>query len=260
MAQLLKPLIEKLIGALLLISLSQITLAAGPRAKDLYIKLGGGILTPTFEMKEGYLHGVDGPPLGSTTTSLGGETAFFTIIGTTDDIENRIENKSILALGGSAGYQLNSQLGIEVHINLGFINFALRDTFVDALISEGKEAAGTVHLLPPPLLPVGLSLTYSPFPNQMLSPYLGVGGLLALLDNRRAGSPPTDIITWNGAPELGVLIHGGLHLDISKDWFAYLDIKYGYVEEPDIIGKNGDPVPVDFFEFRHFSVGGGKRF
>lgn len=252
---------KQILASMLLVALTtQASFAAGPRAKDIYVKMGAGILTPTFDMKEGALYGVDGPPLGTPNTFPGSDVVQFTVIGATNDIENRIENKQILALGGGAGYQFNPYIGVELHINVGFPNIAIRDVYVDDLLAEGKETAGTVHILTPHLLPIGATVTFSPLPNAFISPYVGAGGLIALLDNRRAGSPATDLITWDGAPSLGVMFQAGAYMDINKDWFAFVDIMYGYVDEPDIEGKDGEPVAIDFFDFRHFSVGAGMRF
>jgi len=253
--------LKQILCSMLLATLAtQASFAAGPRAKDIYVKLGGGILTPTFKLKSGEPFGIDGPPLGVTNTTRGGTTELLNITGSSDNLQNRIENKQILALGGGAGYQFNSYVGAELHLNVGFPNIAVRDIFLDDILAEGKETAGTVHILTPHLLPVGASITLSPLPNAFISPYVGFGGILALLDNRRAGSPATDIITWDGGADIGILIHGGANMDITKDLYAYVDIKYGYIDEPEIKGKNGESVAVDYFDFRHFSVGVGMRF
>ncbi|PCJ20938.1 MAG: hypothetical protein COB04_03465 [Gammaproteobacteria bacterium] len=260
MSKNLKRWLQKLFTVTLLLILTQTSFAAGPRAKDLYFKVGAGVFTPTFDLLDGYRFGIDGPPTGVTNTTLGGETTIFSIVGTSDDLNNRIENKQILSMGGSAGYQINPHIGVELHLNFGFITIALRDTFVDSLFVEGAENAGTSHIPPPALLPIGATITYSPFPSALISPYIGLGGVLALLDNRRAGSPPTDLAILDGGGEFGVLVHGGFHLNITKDWFAFLDVKYGYIDQPNINDRGGQAVPVDFFDFRHFSVGAAKRF
>ena len=253
--------LKQILYSMLLVAMTtQASFAAGPRAKDIYVKMGAGIMTPTFKMKEGELYGVDGPPLGTDNTLVGGGNVLVNVHGASDNLENRIENKQILALGGGAGYQINPYLGVELHLNVGFPNIAVRDIYVDDLVAEGKETAGTVHILTPHLLPVGATVTFSPLPNAFVSPYVGAGGILALLNNRRAGSPATDLITWDGAPSLGIMFQAGAYMDINKDWFAFVDIMYGYVDEPDIEGKDGEPVAVEFFDFRHFSVGAGMRF
>ena len=48
-------------------------------------------------MKDGYQFSVDGPSLGTPNTLPGNDEVLFTVIGATNDVENRIENKSILA-------------------------------------------------------------------------------------------------------------------------------------------------------------------
>jgi opacity protein-like surface antigen len=49
-------------------------------------------------------------------------------------------------------------------------------------------------------------------------------------------------------------------LDVSDDWYAFADIRYGRIDSPDIKDRFGDKVPLDKFEFRQFKFGVGYRF
>lgn len=246
---------------LLSLTLIPTSYAAGPRARDFYLNMGGGVFSPNFVMKSGAEFGVDGPPAGLTLgLDLGIDIPGLNIAAVTNDQSGRPENKQILSFGGSGGYKLNRYLAAEVHITLGFPNIQVRDIYGDDVVEEDGGTTGKVHILSPDLLPVGASVLFSPLPDAFISPYVGFGGVLALLDDRRAGGAPTDILIWDGGAEIGFLAHVGAYMDINKDWFAFVDIKYAVVDEPEMDDKFGNPVPIDRFEFRYFNLGGGLRF
>lgn len=232
--------------------------AAGPRAKDYYLNLGGGVFSPNFIMKKNAQFGVDGRPAGLTIEINGIPTV--NIGAVSNDQSGRPENKQILSFGGGGGYKLNHYLAAELHLSLGFPNIQARDIYGDDVVEEDGGTTGKVHILTPDLLPIGASLVFSPLPDAFISPYFGFGGILALLDDRRAGSAATDYLIVPGGAEYGFLVHVGAFMDINKDWFAFVDIKYALIEEPEIDDKFGEPVPIERFEFRYFNLGGGLRF
>lgn len=251
-----------LLGILLLILSIGSANAAGPRPKDVYLNLGGGVFTPEFTLTPNKIvDRVDGE--SSVTTiilPLIGSVPLIGLTGDTDNDTRRPENRTILSLDASLGYKYNRHFGIEINLDLGFPNILVRDLGIDNLLASDSNSSGRVQILAPELLPVGASLYYTPAPDFLISPYFGLGAMMVFLNNRRASSSATEILILEGNVEFGWMFQAGAHVDISQDWFGFFDIKYANIDEPQFETEQGIPAPVDKLEIRHIRVGIGLRF
>lgn len=237
--------------------------AAGPRPKDLYLNLGGGVFSPTFTLApDAIVDRVDGelgvstlliPLIGPVPLQLG-------LAGQTDNAVSRPENRTILSLDGSLGYKYNRLFGVEINLDLGFPNILIRDVGLGNVLASDTNSTGRIQILAPELLPIGASIYYTPYPDFLVSPYFGFGGMVVFLNNRRASSSATEVLIIEGDVEFGWMLQAGAHLDISQDWFGFFDIKYANIDEPQFETEQGIPAPVDSLEIRHIRVGVGLRF
>ncbi len=236
--------------------------AAGPRPKDLYLNLGGGVFTPTFTLApKAIVDRVDGE-LGVTSIVLPllGSISLIGLAGTTDNDVSRPENRTILSLDSSLGYKYNRRFGVEINLDLGFPNILIRDVGIDNVLASDTNSTGRIQILAPDLLPIGASIYYTPYPDFLISPYFGFGGMVVFLNNRRASSTATEVLIIEGDVEFGWMLQAGAHVDISQDWFGFFDVKYANIDEPQFETEQGIPAPVDSLEIRHIRVGVGLRF
>ena len=246
---------------------STFSFAAGPRPKDFYLNLGGGIFTPDFVLnKNTTLEGVDGE---SDITYLAISVPFvgvdqpLRLVGLTadgDTAKNQPENRSILSLGGVLGYKYNRHFNFEAHLDLGFPNILIKDVHLGNILDADTQSTGRIHILAPDLLPIGASVTYTLLPDAIISPYVGAGVLIAMLDNRRAQNEATDILVIDGGVEIGYLVHAGAYMDLSNTWYGFADFKFASIDSPDFTTRQGIPAPVDRMDIRHIRVGAGIRF
>jgi len=255
-------------GLFLLVGLcSSVSFAAGPRPKDFYLNLGGGIFTPDFVLnKNTSLEGVDGD---SAVTFVGISVPYvgvdkpLTLVGLAADGDtagNQPENRSILSLGGVLGYKYNRNFNFEAHLDLGFPVILIKDLHLANILDQDTQQAATVRILAPDLLPIGASVTYTLLPDALISPYVGVGAIIAMLDNRRAHNEATDILVIDGGVEIGYLIHAGAFMDLSNIWYGFADFKFASIDSPDFTTRQGISAPVDRLDIRHIRVGAGMRF
>lgn len=261
---------------IILLSLfSSLSDAAGPRPKDIYLNLGGGIFSPTFtidpdnvvKFEDGDFSrefGVDGLPTISylSIPLIGPVPLQVGLSGITDDPGGgtRPENRSILSLDASLGYKYNRWVGAEINIDLGFPLIQIRDVGLDDVVSSDNESTGRIHINAPDLLPIGATIFFTPVPDFIVSPYFGVGGVMVFLNNNRAHSTATEVLVVEGDVEFGWMLQFGVHLDISTDWFGFFDVKYANIDEPELETNQGTPAYVESLEFRHIRVGAGLRF
>ena len=259
---------KSLLSSLIILSLSaSFSYAAGPRPKDFYLMMGGGVFSPDFVLnKNASVSNVDGPSaqsiIGASLPFLGlnQPLQIIGLSGGSDWSEGRPENQTILSLGGGLGFKYNRYFGIEAHLDLGFPNILVKDVNVGNALGDSAEHLGRVHILAPDLLPIGASIIYTPIPDFIVSPYIGIGGLIALLDNRRAQSQPTDILVVDGGIEFGYMIHAGAHLDMGNEWFGFFDMKFASINSPEFSTRRGIAAPVNRLDMRHIRVGAALRF
>ncbi len=246
---------------------SSVVFAAGPRPKDFYLNLGGGVFSPDFVLeRNATVKGVDGD---SAITFVGISVPFVGVdqplqlvglYGDGDVAKGRPENRPILSLGAVLGYKYNDYFGLEAHLDLGFPNILIRDVQLGNVLESDTQSTGRIQILAPELLPIGASIVYTPIPDYIVSPYIGVGAMIALLDNRRAQSQPTDIMILDGGISYGYIVHAGAYLDLSNTWFGFFDVKYASIPDPKFTTRQNEPAPVAELNIRHIRVGAGIRF
>ncbi|MBV1871276.1 MAG: hypothetical protein KUG83_01890 [Gammaproteobacteria bacterium] len=256
-----------LVITLVLSLCSSYSYSAGPKARDFYLLLGGGVFSPEFVLdKNTSLEGVDGE---SDITYLAISVPFvgvnqpLQLIGLTTDGDtqpNQPENRSILSLGGALGYKYNRHISFEAHLDLGFPNILIKDVHLAGILDTDTQTTGRIHILAPNLLPIGVSATYTFLPDGIISPYIGGGALIALLHNRRLDNEATEILTIDGGVEIGYLLHAGAYIDLTNTRFGFFDLKYASIDNPEFTTRQGIPAPVERINIRHIRVGLGIRF
>jgi len=243
--------------------------AAGPRAGSAYISYGVGFFNPEFTLgpqgqnqiiKDVKNSGIDAnarQSLGVTLVLLGMPFKInVPLEGTSDANLPPPENRGILSLGGTAGYQFTDHWSAELGLDLGFPTIDLRGPLVGRVVGNTGEDLN-IKVMPPSLLPITLTGIYTFLPYARVSPYVGFGPMLAILDNRRSYTSATDVIALEGGVEIGYAVHAGVKLEFSDEWFGYFDAKYGRIDSPDIEDHDGKRVDVDKFEVRQLRFGIG---
>lgn len=261
--------VQALVLTLMLSTLLQPAQAAGPRAGSAYISYGLGFFNPEFTLsRQGQQQiiddvknsGIDASArqsLGITLVLLGVPFKVnVPLEGQSDANLPPPENRGILSLGGTAGYQFTDHWSAELGLDLGFPTIDLRGPLVGRVISNDQQSLN-VKVMPPTLLPITVTGIYTFLPYARVSPYVGFGPMLAILDNRRSYTSATDVIALEGGVEIGYAVHAGVKLEFSDEWFGYFDAKYGRIDSPDIEDHNGKPVDVDKFEVRQLRFGIG---
>jgi len=248
------------LSVLILLLFSLDAYAAGSKMGQFYLNLGGGAFGPQFTLKAG---SIDGPPgqaeISAILPGSSGDPVPLIGLETSSDSEVPIkpENLDMISLGGVFGYQITDEFGAEVGLDLSMIEIDLQNVYVIQDILPGNPDSIPLQIMPPDILPISFSGIYTLFPSARVSPYIGFGVMLALLDNRRANSVATDVVVIDGGLELGYIIHAGIKLDVSEGMYAFADFKYGSVSNPDIDDRFGKPVSVEKFEVRHMRFGIG---
>jgi len=253
-----------MLGALL-----QPAQAAGPRAGSAYISYGLGLFNPEFTLsQQGQQQiiddvknsGIDAnarQSLGITLVLLGMPFKVnVPLEGQSDANLPPPENRGILSLGGTAGYQFTDHWSAELGLDLGFPTIDLRGPLIGRVVGNDQQTLN-VKVMPPTLLPITVTGIYTFLPYARVSPYVGFGPMLAILDNRRSYTSATDVIALEGGVEIGYAVHAGVKLEFSDEWFGYFDAKYGRIDSPDIKDHAGHPVDVDKFEVRQLRFGIG---
>ncbi|MBL4606604.1 MAG: hypothetical protein JKY01_02100 [Pseudomonadales bacterium] len=251
---------KAIVSVLVLLLCSLNSYAAGPKMGQFYLNLGGGAFGPQFTLRAG---SIDGPP-GQIDISVilpGSNGNPVPLIGletdTTTDILIKPENRDMISLGAVFGYQITDEFGAELGLDLSMIEIDVQNLYIIQDILPGNPESINIQILPPDLLPITFSGIYTLFPSSRVSPYIGFGAMLALLDNRRANSVATDVVVIDGGIELGYIMHAGIKMDISEGMYAFADFKYGRVSNPSIDDRFGTAISVEKFEVRHMRFGVG---
>jgi outer membrane protein W len=243
--------------------------AAGPRAGSAYISYGLGFFNPEFTLsQQGQQQiiadvknsGIDAnarQSLGITLVLLGVPFKVnVPLEGQSDANLPPPENRGILSLGGTAGYMFTDHWSAELGLDLGFPTIDLRGPLIGRVVSNGSDTLD-VKVMPPTLLPITVTGVYTFLPYARVSPYVGFGPMLAILDNRRSYTSATDVIALQGGVDVGYAVHAGVKLEFSDEWFGYFDAKYGRIDNPHIEDHDGKSVGVDKFEVRQLRFGIG---
>lgn len=253
--------LKSVFGAIAALSVAFDSSAAGAKMGDFYLQLGGGAFAPMFTLQTA--GSIDGPPGQTTiyaTLPNGGGTPI-PLIGlefeTDEEQLIKPENRSMISLGGVFGYQVTDEFSAEIGLDLAMLEIDVQNLYILKDVLPGNPETINIQILPPDLLPITFSGVYTFFPSARVSPYIGFGAMMAMLDNRRAPNTATNIVVLDGGVEFGYIAHAGLKLDVSEGMYAFADFKYGRISNPDIKDRFGTPVSVEKFEVRHMRFGIG---
>lgn len=250
----------------LVVFLPSVSFAAGPRMGEIYLGVGGGIFAPRFDVSCSQATCLNPAPLGSLGIVVGEAVGVAPLsvtlgAGETQDTDKQTENLEMISLDVVIGYQVTDEFSAELGIDLSFITIDVEGLEVPR-IGAGSPDALALQVMPPELLPITFSGVYTLFPQSRVSPYLGFGAMLALIDTNthQSAADVNDLLTLEGGLELGYLAHAGIKLDISKSRYVFFEVKYGRISSPDLTNRHGINVDIEKFEVRHIKFGLGYPF
>lgn len=237
--------------------------AAGPRAGDVYLQLGGGIYGPEFDIEEGGPPTLQGGPeeavLGIGLRN-GRQLIGIGLSGSTVETDSDTpENVDLIAFGATVGYKFTDHLGAEIAIDVVFPEIQINDVGGGDVIG-GDGGAGEVSILQPGILPIALTGIWTFMPDALISPYLGAGVIVTNFDSQRAFFSSGDILELNTGPEFGPIGKAGLYVTPGQDTFFFFEGQYQYIDEPEIRDRDGNDVPVNNFEGLYLKFGVGYTF
>ncbi|NCU00312.1 hypothetical protein GXC69_02160 [Candidatus Macondimonas diazotrophica] len=231
--------------------------AAGPRAGEFYVQLGGGVFGPKFNLAEdAQVERVDGPQ-ETSTLSIGRFIDIQLSGDTGESREERPENVDVIAFGGSLGYKFTDRIGAEIDLDIIFPEIQINDVGAGDVIG-GDNNAGEVNVLQPGILPVAVSAIYTFSPESLVSPYIGLGPLIGNFREGRAWMDSGDLLKVQGSMKIGIVGKVGVLLTVSQASYLFVEGRYGYIDSPEVRDRQGEEVKVDSFEM--ISVKGGVGF
>lgn len=231
--------------------------AAGPRAGEFYVQLGGGFFGPKFDLGEnaGVVR-ADGPQ--ETSTIAIARILKIQISGDTRETrEERPENVDVIAFGGTLGYKFTDRIGAEVDLDIIFPEIQINDVGAGDVIG-GDNNAGEVNILQPGILPVAITAIYTFAPEALVSPYVGLGPLIGNFRTGRAWTDSGDLLKLQGSTEIGIVGKLGVLLTLSQASYFFVEGRYGYIDSPEVRDRQGQKVDVESFDT--LSVKGGVGF
>lgn len=233
--------------------------AAGPRAGEFYVQLGGGFFGPKFNLGDdaGVVR-VDGPQ--ETSTIAIARILKIQISGNTNETrEERPENVDVIAFGGTLGYKFTDHIGAEVDLDIIFPEIQINDAGGGDVIG-GDNNAGEVNVLQPGILPVAITAIYNFAPEALISPYVGLGPLVGNFRNGRAWTDSGDLLKLQGSTEIGIVGKAGLLLTLSQASYFFVEGRYGYIDSPEVRDRQGKTVDVESFDSLSLKGGVGFHF
>ncbi|PCJ20939.1 MAG: hypothetical protein COB04_03470 [Gammaproteobacteria bacterium] len=237
--------------------------AAGPRMGEVYLGVGSGFYAPKFDVSGTFNTALNPPPLATVTIALPNGISGSVLTGAGDSTATDVqtENLELISFDAIIGYQITHSLSAEVGIDLAVFNVDI-EGLETGRIGAGSPETLAINVMPPELLPITFSAIYNFFPQSRISPYLGFGALLALLntDTHQSQSDVNDLLTLEGGLELGYFAQAGARFDISKSRYFFVELKYGRVSNPELTNRLGIDVDAKKFEIRHLKFGLGYPF
>ena len=249
--------LARLAALLILLFSTMYAHAAGPKMGQFYLGLSGGVYDPLFTLDTSEVSLSGGDTTSTILISLPGvqEPLALNLIGSSAEPQIKTEDIPVISLGGFFGYQMTPEFSAEIGLDMAMIEIDLQGLYIlQDVLTENPETVD-IQILPPDILPISFSGMYTFMPNRRISPYLGFGIMVALLDNRRSQSTATDLVVLSGGAEVGYIAHAGVKLAVTDSMYAFADIKYGRISNPDIDNRFGVPVKVEKYEVRHMRFG-----
>ena len=256
-----------LAAALLAASFTLPVQAAGPKAGEIYVGMGGGLFTPEFNLENSSQPSIApnqqqqniaiprisiGPigfrlPVSITTGDAPGQQS--------DDPENR----GVISLNGGLGYQFTDHLGVEAGLGLTLPRILLEGALVSRVISNDPESI-SIKIAAPAIIPIAASGIYTFLPNNIISPFVGVGLLIADLSNRVTFNEASDTIAAEGGFEIGYVLDAGARFRVNDNWYGSVGLRYGLIDSPELEDDRGNTIAIEDLEIREIRFGVGMTF
>ncbi|MGB3133103.1 MAG: OmpW family outer membrane protein [Candidatus Macondimonas sp.] len=256
-----------LAAALLAASFTLPVQAAGPKAGEIYVEMGGGLFTPEFNLENSSQPSIApnqqqqniaiprisiGPigfrlPVSITTGDAPGQQS--------DDPENR----GVISLNGGLGYQFTDHLGVEAGLGLTLPRILLEGPIVSRVISNDPETI-SIKIAAPAIIPIAASGIYTFLPNNIISPFVGVGLLIADLSNRVTFNEASNTIAAEGGFEIGYVLDAGARFRLNDNWYGSVGLRYGLIDSPELEDDRGNTIAIEDLEIREIRFGVGMTF
>jgi len=256
-----------LAAALIAASFALPVQAAGPKAGEIYVGMGGGLFTPEFNLENSSQPSIApnqqqqniaiprisiGPigfrlPVSITTGDAPGQQS--------DDPENR----GVISLNGGLGYQFTDHLGVEAGLGLTLPRILLEGAIVSRVISNDPETI-SIKIAAPAIIPITASGIYTFLPDNIVSPFVGVGLLIADLSNRVTFNEASDTIAAEGGFEIGYVLDAGARFRVNDNWYGSVGLRYGLIDSPELEDDRGNTIAIEDLEIREIRFGVGMTF
>lgn len=256
-----------LAAALLAMAVSLPVQAAGPKAGQIYAGFGGGLFTPEFNLEDSSQASI-GPTVQRQNIAIprisigpiGFRLPVDIIAGDTrvqqsDDPENR----GVISLNGSLGYQFTDHFGVEGGLGLTLPRILLEGAIVSRVISNDPETI-SIKIAAPAIIPINLSAIYTFIPDNIVSPYIGAGVLFADLNNRLSFNEASDTIGAEGGFEVGYVLDAGARFRVNDQWYGTVGVRYGQIDSPELKDDLGNKIAIEDLEIREIRFGMGLAF
>ena len=256
-----------LAGALLAASFALPVQAAGPKAGEIYVGMGGGLFTPEFNLED------SGQPSIAPNQQqqniaiprisigpIGFRLPVSIVAGNTQPQQsNDPENRGVISLNGGLGYQFTDHLGVEAGLGLTLPRILLEGPIVGRVISNDPETIN-IKIAAPAIIPITASGIYTFLPNNIVSPFVGVGLLIADLGNRLTFNEASDTIAAEGGFEVGYVLDAGARFRVNDNWYGSVGLRYGLIDSPELKDDWGNKIAIEDLEIREIRFGVGMTF
>lgn len=253
--------------ALLAASFALPVQAAGPKAGEIYVGMGGGLFTPEFNLENSSQPSI-APSQQQQNIAIprisigpiGFRLPVSIVAGNTqaqqsDDPENR----GVISLNGGIGYQFTDHLGMEAGLGLTLPRILLEGPIVGRAISNDPETI-SIKVVAPAIIPIAASGIYTFLPDNIVSPFVGVGLLIADLSNRVTFNEASDTIAAEGGFEVGYVLDAGARFRVNDNWYGSVGLRYGLIDSPELEDDRGNTIAIENLEIREIRFGVGMTF
>lgn len=241
--------------------------AAGPKAGEIYVGLGGGLFTPEFNLEN-----TNQPSIAPNQQQqdiaiprisigpIGFRLPVSIIAGNTQPQQSDDpENRGVISLNGGLGYQFTNHLGVEAGLGLTLPRILLEGPIVSRVISNDPEAI-SIKIAAPAIIPITASGIYTFLPDNIISPFVGVGLLFADLSNRVTFNEASDTIAAEGGFEVGYVLDAGARFRVNEQWYGTFGLRYGLIDSPELEDDWGNKIAIEDLEIREIRFGVGMTF
>ena len=256
-----------LAAALLAVSVALPAQAAGPKAGEIYVGLGGGLFTPQFNLDNSSQPSV-APSQQQQNIAIprisigpiGFRLPVSIVAGDTQGQQSDDpENRGMISLNGGVGYQFTDHLGVEAGLGLTLPRILLEGALVSRVISNNPDTI-SIKIAAPVIIPLNLSGIYTFLPDNIISPFVGAGILLADLGNRASFNEASDTIGSKGGFEVGYVLDAGARFRVNDNWYGSFGLRYGMIDNPELKDDLGNKIAIQDMEIREIRFGLGMTF